>query len=286
MESLRQIGTGILLAVISIAVVLGGFTLATAEGHVANSVQATETLQLVVTSVDPNITTIPIETFTPLAAASAVVTETLLPTVTELASATPTTTPAPTASGVPSNTPQPTSALVCVPPSGWIAIVVQASDTLSSLAQTYQISQAAILQGNCLAGDQALRTGSLLYVQPRPVATQKIATPLPPCGAPYGWIDYYVVSGDTLYSIGLRYGVSVGELQRASCLGSSFNIQLGQRLKVPNVATTEPYKTATTVPPTTAPTVTEVPSPTNEPATDVPTAIPEAPSATPFSGVQ
>jgi LysM repeat protein len=281
MESLRQIGTGILLAVISIAVILGGYSLATAEGHVASSVAATETLLPVLASDIPtDITVVPLETFTPLAAASDVATETLLPTATEIASMTPTTTPAPTASGVPSNTPQPTSSLVCTPPSGWIAIVVQASDTLSSLAQTYQMSQAAILQGNCLAGDQALKIGSLLYVQPRPTATQKIA--IPPCGAPYGWIDYYVVSGDTLFSIGLRYGVSVSELQRANCLGASFNIQLGQRLKVPNVATTEPYKTATSVPPTAVPTVTDVPSATNEPAT----AIPEVPSATPFSGVQ
>jgi len=271
MESLRQIGTGILLALISIAVVLGGFSLATAEAHVSNGAPASETLQPVLVSETQDISIVPIETFTPLAAASAVLTETQLPTATQLSTAT----TFPTVSVTPVNTAQSTTAVVCVHPGGWIAIVVQASDTLSSLAQTYQISQSAILQGNCMASDQALHAGSLLYVQPRPTATQYIS--IPPCGAPYGWIDYYVRSGDTLYSISLRYGVSVGELQRANCLGASVNIQLGQRLKVPNVATTEPFKTA--IP---APTVTQAPSLTSEP----PTAIPEAPTATPFSGVQ
>jgi len=284
MESLRQIGTGILLAVISIAIVVGGFTLATAEGHVADSAPATETLQPVLATETQDIPVIPIETFTPLAAASAVLTETSLPTATEL----PTATSLPTASVTPVtpvNTAQSTTTVVCVPPAGWIAIVVQASDTLSSLAQTYQMTQSAILQGNCLADNQALHAGSLLYVKPRPTTTPNIS--VPPCGAPYGWIDYYVLSGDTLYSIGLRYRVPVGDLQRANCLGSSVNIQLGQRLKVPNVATTEPLKTATTAPTVTqAPTLTSEPPTSAPPPTEPPTAIPEAPTVTPFSGVQ
>ena len=112
-------------------------------------------------------------------------------------------------------------------------------------------------------------------------------------------MNYYVVPGDTLYSIGLRYGVLVGELQRANCLGTSTYIQVGRSLQVPNVATIELLTTPTDLPSATfevdisptvepptvipdVPTVTvapEVPSPTIEP-----TAIPELPTAPSNSG--
>ncbi len=302
MESLRQIGVGFLLAVISMVVVLGGFTLATAEGRIANSTLSTEPSQLplpssspviptqiIVPSPTPISTPIPTDTFTPTNTLTPIVT--LTPTVKN----SPTRTPLPTLTGIPTNTQRPTSS-ACPVPSGWIAIVVQDYDTVASIAKTYQMAQSAILQANCLSSDQ-LQAGRLLYVLPRPTATQRITSI--PCGAPYGWVNYYVVPGDTLYSIGLRYGVLVGELQRANCLGNSTYIQVGRSLQVPNVATIELLTTPTDLPPATfeveisptvepptvipdVPTATvapEVPSPTIEP-----TAIPELPTAPSNSG--
>ncbi|MCX6080947.1 MAG: LysM peptidoglycan-binding domain-containing protein [Chloroflexi bacterium] len=285
MESLRQIGIGILLAAISITVILGGFTLATAEGNLSTSVLVTETIQAVIPTDLP--TELP-PTELALPSATAVASLTLQPTQTTVAT---TSTPIvantslPTMASISTSTSHP-SATFCSMPAGWISIVVQPFDTLGTIAQTYQMSSATIKQGNCMTSDQ-LVAGKQLFVLPRPASTQ-IATSVT-CGAPYGWINYYVVSGDTLYGIGTRYRVSVYDLQQANCLGTSVYIQTGKALKVPNVATIAPLFTP--IPATLVPTVqpaTELPPATAEPPvatiappTDIPTPIPELPTATP-----
>jgi LysM repeat protein len=211
MGSLRQIGAGFLLGVISIAAVIGGFALSQAEGG-AEAVMVSPTVlpSTLIVTVYP---TIPLLTDTPRPTDSGLVTDTPVSTSTLLASLTP--------------PPPPVS---CLPPAGWVAIQIQGYDTLASLAQSYQTTIEAIKQGNCLFSDQ-LVSGSFLYVPPRPTAT------FIPCGAPYGWVNYYVVPGDTLFSISVRYRVTVADLQRANCLGSSTFIASGKPIKVPNVAT-------------------------------------------------
>jgi LysM repeat protein len=247
MGSLRQIGAGVLLAVIALAAVIGGFALSKAEGGVVvvpspSAVIATE------------YPTVPVLTDTP----QPVVTEVISPTP----EATFTEPPSPTAP------PPPTS---CPPPYGWVPVLVQGYDTLSSMSARYQISAAAIKQANCLFSDQ-LVIGSYLYVPPRPTAT------FVPCGAPYGWVLYQVVSGDTLYNISLRYRVTVAELQRANCMGNSTLLAVGKPIRVPNVATsTSSIQTPTW---TASPTL-ELPSPTG---TDIATTVPpttEAPTDIP-----
>jgi LysM repeat protein len=52
------------------------------------------------------------------------------------------------------------------------------------------------------------------------------------CGAPRTWVIYIVQKGDTLYHLGLIYGIPYTEIQRANCL-VNFNIRIGQRLYVP-----------------------------------------------------
>jgi LysM repeat protein len=140
--------------------------------------------------------------------------------------------------------------------------LVQGYDTLFAMATRYQTSADVIKQGNCLFSDQ-LVVGSYLYVPLRPTAT------FVPCGAPYGWTLYYVVSGDTLYNISLRYRVTVPELQRANCMGNSTFIAVGKPIRVPNVATS----TSAVQPPTWTPSPTWTASPTLEvttsPTTDL-----------------
>jgi LysM repeat protein len=268
MESLRQIGAGFLLGAISIAAVIGGFALSMAEGGaelVAPSPTASQPV-IVVTA----FPTIPLLTETPQQSPVPVLA---------------TDTPAPTPTAPASSTPPPPP-LTCLPPAGWLAIQVQGYETLSSLAQKYRTTPEAIKQGNCLFSDQ-LVIGTFIYVPPSPTAT------FIPCGAPYGWVNYYVVAGDTLYNIGVRYRVTVADLQRANCLGSSTFIAVGKLIKVPNVATStssvktptwtasptqEPPPTATLVPPsaTASPVpATEVPPPT---ATLEPSATPITPA--------
>lgn len=277
MDSRRQISEGFLLGGISIIVILGAFTLSLAEGKIATSIPPTVEFQSITQTVTPliiptSIPTVSTQTNTPL----------------PLIVATFTNTPVPTVSAIPTKTTSPTPA-ACVHPAGWVSIVLQASDSLSSLAQTYQVTTTSIKQGNCLVSDQ-LVAGSILYVPAKSSAT---ATS---CGAPSGWINYYVVSGDTLYDISVRYRSTIAELQRANCLGTTTNLQVGKLLKVPNVvpivktstatstasatlvilptATLNPSATATPVP-----SATDVPLPTPTIATETPTDVSPPPSS-------
>ncbi|MGD0751806.1 MAG: LysM peptidoglycan-binding domain-containing protein [Anaerolineales bacterium] len=120
-------------------------------------------------------------------------------------------------------------------------------------------------------------------------------TPIPTqtktsCGSPNTWVVYIVRPGDSLYHLSLVYGVTVADLQRANCLGTSSILHTGQLLYVPPTAplapsptipyvvipTYTPTNTQVLIPPTdtaTAPpveTATEIPIPTEVPI-DTPT---------------
>ncbi len=260
MESLRQVGSGLLFGLVCLAIVLGGFALSMAEGGMS-------------------AVAVPSSTWTQAAPATRVpaISPTLpLETPTQPLNLT-TDTPAPTAAATFTPPPPPTN---CPPPAGWVATVVQVYDTLPGLAQTYRTSADAIRQANCLVSDQ-LVPGSFLYVPPLPTAT------LIPCGAPPGWVNYVVQPGDTLFSLSQKFRTSVAELQRANCLGSSTFIQAGKVIKVPNVPTSTPLNSATpsatfivikeeTLTPSLTPSVT-IPAPT----TEVPSQTPVPPSDTP-----
>jgi LysM repeat protein len=254
MQALRQFGLAIAVSVISLGLVVGGLSLALSE-NVTPPPVATETLWL------PTYAEFITPSLTPQ----------ILPSHTPLPSA--------TSSMVP-----PTS---CTPPSGWIGVLVSASDTLESLAQRYKSSTQSLTQANCLL-TPSLVPGSVLYVPPvtavQTVPAVSSSTPVP-CGAPYGWVRYTVQSGDTLYHIATSYGITTTQLQQANCLGFSTVIRIGQLLWVPPVPTrtpvvtviptlivpTEPL-TATVLPftETVEPTNTSVPSPTLTPLTASP----------------
>jgi murein DD-endopeptidase MepM/ murein hydrolase activator NlpD len=51
--------------------------------------------------------------------------------------------------------------------------------------------------------------------------------------------SYVVSSGDTLYSIGRRHGVSANEIAAANGLSSPENIRVGQRLQIPGAGSTQ-----------------------------------------------
>ncbi|PWH16926.1 MAG: hypothetical protein DDG60_03260 [Anaerolineae bacterium] len=212
MESLRQASSGLLFGLVCLAIVIGGFALSMAEGGMGVSI--------------PSATFLP----SPLTTQVAAISPTLLPQTSTLSS-----TPIATVTLTFTPPPPPTN---CPPPAGWIAVVVQINDTLPDLARAYRTSSEAIRQANCLVSDQ-LVPGSFLYLPPLPTIT-----PIP-CGAPPGWINYLVQPGDTLFSISQKFRVSVTELQRANCLGSSTFIQAGKVLKVPNVPTSTPSHSPT-----------------------------------------
>ena len=118
----------------------------------------------------------------------------------------------------------------------------------------------ALIQANCLITEDLI-IGTILYVPGTPPTESPIQ-----CGPPPGWIFYTVKPGDTLFHIGLAFGVTVTELQFANCMGSSTLIRAGTRIFVPNVHTLTPTTEPTQPVPTT-------PRPSNTPG--------EMPSSTP-----
>jgi LysM domain len=90
---------------------------------------------------------------------------------------------------------------------------------------------------NATGTAQALLTPSLAGITPLPIHT------LAECGSPNTWVVYIVRPGDTLSGLSLRYRVTVAELQRANCLGSSSVLHTGQLLYVPPTAPVYPTPT-------------------------------------------
>lgn len=257
MQNLRQLGGGVIIAIFSIILVVGGIFLSLAETlpSPATPTLIPPTLPLSLTSPTATIST---ETASPTASQTAV-------TPTEIASLFPT-----TISSLPAT---------CAPPAGWIRVITSAGDTIYSLAQRYKTSADSLSIANCLLSAD-VPAGFALYVPPVPTIT------VIPCGPPAGWARNHVVQpGDNLYRIALSYGITYPQLQRGNCMGSSTTIYSGQRLWVPNIPTRTPVPGVTVIPefPTATPTPTDItipatdtPTPT---ASDVPTAT-QTPTAT------
>jgi LysM repeat protein len=256
MQTLRQLGAGVIVAIFSVILVVGGIFLSLAENL---PTAATPTL------IPP---TFPLSFPTPTATIiitmpSETLTETVLPSETASGLL--------TASQI---TLQPTS---CTPPSGWIRITVSTGDTVYSLAQRYKTSAENLSAANCLTAVE-VPAGFTLYVPPVPTVT------VIPCGPPAGWIkNYFVQPGDTLFRIALSYNITYPQLQRANCMGSSTIIYTGQRLWVPNIPTRTPIPGVTIIP--TFPTDTQIPLPTvtTAPPTDTELPPPTVPQETPIT---
>ncbi len=238
MRSLQQLISGLLVALASLGIIVGGLSLSLAEGKLFGTTTPTFT-----SSATP---------YTPIAGY---------------------TLPPPPPSETATLPPPPTN---CPIPTGWIPVVVQPGDSMSSLARTYQTSPEALVQANCLM-TTSLFPGVILYVPPIPTKTSI------PCGAPAGWVKYIIQPGDTLYGLSRSYGISVQELQRANCMGNSTLLVVGRTIYVPPWAPTPPTPTRTgtptrtpTIPPFTAtPTQSTQPTDTETPVfTDTPTSTP------------
>ena len=276
MSNLRQVGLGILAALVSVAILFGSLSLALMENAPRASLSSFMTWTPLPTVPTPLVPTgvsspSPTPTATPTATATPSSSITASPTGSIAATATAT----PTASPAASSTPTP-----CHHPSGWSLITVHSGDTLESLAAAYNITPTALARANCLPSSD-LSQVSKLYV-PNIAPTQTTWS----CGQPYGWVNYTVQAGDTLFHLSQLLGVTVQQLMVANCLPND-QIQVGQHLYVPhylptstNVPTTKPGKTPK--PPTSTPrppTPTSPVSPTNTSVPPTNTTVP--PSDTP-----
>lgn len=105
--------------------------------------------------------------------------------------------------------------------------VVKNGDNLFNIASKYGINVNELKKINNLNSD-VLFVGQQLLV---PLTEQIIDTSIT------NYIDYRVVSGDTLYSIASRYGISVDELKSINNLVNN-NLSVNQVIKVPVLDTT------------------------------------------------
>ena len=250
MKNLRQVFLGILVALASTGLILGGFSLSLAEGNIFANPASPLTLT-------PTIS----PTLQPFTASVASATPTPTLSLTLALTLSPTGTSTWTSTWTPSLTPSPTN---CPPPSGWLPYTVQSGDTLDKIAAHYRVSVATLQQANCLLTTGVV-PGMVIYVPPIPTQT-----PLP-CGRPAGWIVYIVQPSDTLYRLSVAYGISVAELQQANCMGNSTLLRVGQTLYVPPWA---PHTPSPTISPPVFPTATATITPGPSLPSDTPTEIP------------
>lgn len=153
-------------------------------------------------------------------------------------------------SGAPSNVSNPSAN-----PSGY---VVQAGDTLYSIATKFNTTVAAIQQTNNIPNPNALAVGQRLIIPgvaaaPRATLTPTIRGPTPTAAPAKGSAPtaptkaavqnsgpetYIVKPGDTLAGIAAQFGVPLAELQRINNIANVNVLNVGQRLVIPSASGT------------------------------------------------
>lgn len=148
------------------------------------------------------------------------------------------------------------------PTTGGTTYIVQRGDYLSLIAQRFGVSLSTLMSANNIANPNLIYVGQVLTIPgsggtpaPTPAPTTT-ATPGPTSTPPpTGGTTYVVVAGDTLWAIGLRFGVTINAIKAANGLVSDI-IYVGQRLTIPGASgtpapTTTPGPTSTATPPPT-----------------------------------
>ncbi|TJX67263.1 LysM peptidoglycan-binding domain-containing protein [Soehngenia saccharolytica] len=118
--------------------------------------------------------------------------------------------------------------VICIPgamppscPIGSFSYTIRPGDTLYMLAIRYNTSVEAILRLNPGLDPNNLRVGQIICIP--------MGTPTPSCDGMY----YVVKAGDTLYSVAMRYNVTVADLIRANPGIDPNNLQIGQIICIP-----------------------------------------------------
>ncbi|HZY41689.1 MAG TPA: LysM peptidoglycan-binding domain-containing protein [Anaerolineae bacterium] len=262
---------GLLISVIMLGTLLGGFILAANDR-----------------SLNPIGVPDPIGTRVAVVARTPIGTPVTPPDFATSTALTPTEwTPTPSASEAMTQTAPPiaTPTPICpAPPANWMRIAYSQSEaTLTMIALRYNTTFERLFEVNCL-DKVLLQALPWLYV---PALSPVLAPPAPPpvlnCFVPQGWPVYRVQWGDTLSNLAARFNISVVMLMRYNCLNSSLIYQ-GQLLNVPYAlpaprATLTPLPTWTpgwTPTPWLTVTLTDTPTPSPTPS-PVPTDTPEPP---------
>lgn len=125
----------------------------------------------------------------------------------------------------------------------WISHTVGRGETLKSVARNYGMSSSQLADYNNLSDNAKVRRGAKLRVPmsvmvPQTGTSGDVAvTAAPPQNLAAKSVaakSYVVKKGETLYSIAMKHGVSVGDLRAANGLGVKGSIRRGQTLKISN----------------------------------------------------
>ncbi len=126
---------------------------------------------------------------------------------------------------------------VAAAPVAGTTIIVGTSDTVDILARRYNVTPAAIMQANHLAGPRALQPGQQIIIPRQAAAPQpQPALAAAPAAKPVvaATPQVHVVNhGDTLAGIARRNHVSVAELAKANNLTPTAPLKIGTRITVP-----------------------------------------------------
>lgn len=162
---------------------------------------------------------------------------------------TPTDTPTPTATGtntptatlVPTETETPTETATPTP-SGPFVYIVEENDTLSGIAEKFEVDLLVLMALNRLTFDSIIRVGDELLI-PNPGLELDTPTPIPEDMR--GIIEYMVARDDTLEDIAIRFNSTVEAILRENQnLDNANEIFVGMILRIPvNIATPVPTNT-------------------------------------------
>lgn len=131
-------------------------------------------------------------------------------------------------------------------------IEVQRGDTVYAIARKFNVSPAAVIDENDLKKPYALKVGQVLKLPPGAAALTTDAPSHNPASSRVVVAKdelYTVRSGDTLYSISRRSGVSVDAIASANSLRAPYALDVGRRLVIPQAPTgAKPVLTAQKAP--------------------------------------
>lgn len=141
-------------------------------------------------------------------------------------------TPAPAPAPAPTPSPEPTPAPTTPAPStGTVEYRVVSGDTLSRIAFRFGVTVDQIVAASNLASANFIYVGQVLSIPSQQVQQTPAPAPSPaPEPAP---TRYTVVSGDTLFRIAAKLGVSTSDLIEANSITNPNLIRVGQVLVIP-----------------------------------------------------
>ncbi len=108
--------------------------------------------------------------------------------------------------------------------SGYINYTIVSGDTLSAIAARYGTTVAELVSLNSIANADLIYTGDTLLIPASSNASSSSAS---------GYINYTIVSGDTLSAIAVRYGTTVLELVSLNSIANADLIYAGDTLIIP-----------------------------------------------------